>query len=291
MTSSTVCNIEGWENPKTIILSNGLSPLRSLGQNFLIEKNTLIYICNQANITLDDAILEIGPGTGALTFFLNQTEAQLMCVEYDKGLAKILKQQYNSESTEIIHGDILRSKKELNASAVEYINSQRGHGKRIKIISNLPYKILSPLLWVLMDIKDLWHECIFLVQKEFADKLVAPINSKDYTPLTILSKLYFDVSLLKKVSPKQFWPQPNVTSAIIKIKAKENIGLIDEDFVIFLKNAFSQRRKSLQKLLKPIYSKNSIIEKSYSSLKLKQNTRAEELNPIQLQNLFKLLHV
>jgi 16S rRNA (adenine1518-N6/adenine1519-N6)-dimethyltransferase len=290
MISSTVCDIEDWENPKTIIRSTGLSPLKSLGQNFLIEKNTLRFICKEATLCEDDAILEIGPGTGALTHFLSQNSLPLMCVEYDKGLAQYIKQKYENDSTTVVQGDILKSKKELHEDAMNFINTHFSQGKKVKIISNLPYKILSPLLWILFDFKNIWHECLFLVQKEFAEKLCASIKTKHYTPLTIIAELYFDVSILKKVGPKQFWPEPNVTSAIIKITKKDD-ATISQSFVDFLKQSFSQRRKALLKLLKQKYQDTAHLEKSFTQLKINEKIRAEELNPNQLYKLYRLIHV
>jgi 16S rRNA (adenine1518-N6/adenine1519-N6)-dimethyltransferase len=289
MTLSTIYDLEGWESPKSIIKDTGLSPLKSLGQNFLIEKNTLKFICTEADLNQNDAILEIGPGTGALTQLLEQNNTSMMCVEYDKGLANFIKTKHESENLKVIHGDILHSKKAINEHAMEFINQNISLGKKIKIISNLPYKILSPLLWVLFDIKKCWHECIFLVQKEFAQKLIAPIATKDYTPLTIVANLYFNVESLKTVGPKQFWPEPKVTSAIIRLCSKNNLD-IEEPFTLFLKHCFSQRRKSLAKLLKSYFKPAIDINQLFENLKIDTKTRAEELSPEQFHQLYSLSH-
>jgi 16S rRNA (adenine1518-N6/adenine1519-N6)-dimethyltransferase len=291
MTSSTTYDLKDWESPKSIIKDTGLSPLKSLGQNFLIEKNTLIYICTRASLSKNDAILEIGPGTGALTYFLQQENLPMLCVEHDKGLAKIIKQKFESDTTKVVHGDILKSKKEIHQEAMEFIELNLSKGRQIKLISNLPYKILSPLLWILFDIKHLWHECTFLVQKEFAEKLCAPITTKSYTPLTIIAELYFNVTNLKTVGPKQFWPEPTVKSSIIQVDNKNKNDKIDPDFIKFLKQAFSQRRKSLSKLLKPFVDESSKIEQSFLKMNIKSNVRSEELTPQQLLKLFNLIHV
>lgn len=276
-----------WVNPKKIINHLGFTPLKSLGQNFLIEKNTLEFINLKSEISKEDIILEIGPGTGALTHFLSQHNTPLLCIEYDKGLAQYLTHYFSKkEHVKIVHSDILESKNSLTSQVYDFTEI---YSKRpLKIISNLPYKILTPFLWILFCSFQKWEKCIFLVQKEFADKVTSIPKSKHYSPLSIFSHLFYDVKELKTVGPKQFWPAPEVNSAIISCSQKKNRPTIPEGFNHFLKNIFSQRRKSMMKLLKKDYDQN-ILMKAFELSRALPISRAEELSPEQLLEFYHAL--
>lgn len=275
---------ENWESPNSIIKRLGLKPLHSLGQNFLTDKNLLLYIANAIQLGDEDAIIEIGPGTGALTQFLSQRKLPYLCVEIDKGLSNFLKLRFESEYLKVHHGDVLDGKQNLNTELLKFLDYQCDQGKHVKWISNLPYHILTPFIWNLMLLNQKWQEAVFLVQKEFSDRLVAKIGSKNYSPLTVATAHHLTVKTLKKVHPHNFWPSPSVGSTIIHLKPKRDKP-INPNFFHMLKNVFAHRRKTLVKNLKQAYPGYN-ASPFFLKHQLAVNVRCEQLSPDLIYSLF-----
>ncbi|MBF0197826.1 MAG: ribosomal RNA small subunit methyltransferase A [Planctomycetes bacterium] len=276
--------VQNWVSPKSVVPQLGFSPLKSLGQNFLIEKPLLEYISEQANVEENDAIVEIGPGTGALTQHLIPYEVPTLCLELDKGLAAYLKQTYESPQLSILHGDVLAGKHDLHPELISYFMEQKKAGRGLKLISNLPYNILTPLLINLLKYLDLWHSGLFLVQKEFADRLMAKEGTKAYSLLSVIGTLFLKMERLKKVGRNCFWPAPSVESLIIRVSPTSNTPP-KEEFILFLKALFIHRRKSLAKVLKqiaPQFQLDLFIEEHG----LSSGLRAESLPPHLMLQLF-----
>jgi len=238
------------ENPKDIIRQLGLKPLRSLGQNFMMDGSVIRDIVEHAAIDPErDALIEVGPGTGALTSRLVETGAPLLCVELDRGLAQYLQETYGSKGVRIFQGDILASKHAFDASVLDQLRGWKEEGRRIKWISNLPYNILTPLLWNLLQVRELWQSGIFLVQSEFAQRMRSAPGHDAYGPLGVMSSLYLSCKTLRPVPRRCFWPVPEVDSAVIRIDPIIPAPRMEVGFQDFLKLAFSQRRKKLSKLV------------------------------------------
>jgi 16S rRNA (adenine1518-N6/adenine1519-N6)-dimethyltransferase len=215
---------------------------KSLGQNFLIDDNVLSRIVSCVAPVAGDAILEVGPGRGALTKLLAASGAQFLAIEWDRDLLPLLNAEFTGASNvEIGHGDILR------VDLPQLLNS-RGAGKKWKVAANLPYNISSQVLFRFMECSSLFERLVLMLQKEVGDRLVAPAGCKDYGALTVLLSLHFDIRREFLVKPGAFRPIPKVDSAVLCFTplAQPRVEVGDEDFFRrMVKGAFNQRRKTL----------------------------------------------
>jgi len=243
-------------------------PKKSLGQNFLINERILNKIVDLGNLTAEDEVLEIGPGTGNLTKkILEKKPKNLTVIEKDKNLSNILKNKFNKK-IRIINDDI------LNYSKTNFINEP------IIIYGNLPYNISTQILVNWIKIKNLNNFCkkfILMFQKEVADRIIAKHNSSKYGRLSILSSWKMNVEKIIDISPKNFYPVPKVNSSLLVFKPKSNIyKLKDPKNLEHITNIFfNQRRKMIKKPLKFLFKD---FEKVAKSLSLDLNLRPQNLS-------------
>jgi len=166
---------------KELLASYGLSPKKSLGQNFLCDHNLIRKLVDRADVTEGELVLEIGPGTGALTDELIERGAEIIACEMDDGLAAINRERLGDRIT-LIHGDCLRSKREINPEIIEAIG-----GRPFKLIANLPYGAASPLMMTLAcehaNCEGMW----VTIQKELAERFRATNNTKVYGEVTVIA--------------------------------------------------------------------------------------------------------
>ena len=210
------------------------------GQNFLVDNNLLEKIINNVKIDSNENVLEIGPGQGALSEKLVGICYELHMVEIDRDLIAILKQHNKLSQAEIINQDILK----VDLPALDIENPV--------VVGNIPYNITSPIVFWLIKHLASWNRAYLMVQKELAQRLTAKIGTKDYSRLTVMTSLYFDIKICFLISPNVFLPKPKVQSAFIEIIKKENsshhnINLKSFDQVVRM--AFNQRRKMLRNSL------------------------------------------
>lgn len=210
------------------------------GQNFLVDNNLLEKIINNVKIDSNENVLEIGPGQGALSEKLVGICNELHMVEIDRDLIAILKQHNKLSQAEIINQDILK----IDLPTLDIENPV--------VVGNIPYNITSPIVFWLIKYLASWNRAYLMVQKELAQRLTAKIGTKDYSRLTVMTSLYFDIKICFLISPNVFLPKPKVQSAFIEIIKKENsshhnINLKSFDQVVRM--AFNQRRKMLRNSL------------------------------------------
>ena len=251
---------------------------KRLGQNFLINGEIIREIIDNAKISPEDTIVEIGPGVGFVTEQLVKYAKQVIAIELDEEAIKEL-EKLNVPNLKIIHADILKT--DLSTLC---------DGK-IKVVANIPYYITSPIIAHLLgEVDDLNNknrnkitEIILMVQEEVARRMVADENSpaKQYGLLTILSQFWADVEIFKLVGRKSFYPAPKVNSALVKLVVKNKPKLELSDYSHFrktVKAAFSQRRKNIKNcLLNGGFTRDAIIN-ALSSLGIDENTRGEKLS-------------
>lgn len=274
-----------WLSPQSVIKQLGLAPLKSLGQNFMQDRNVLEFMLKASELDSNqDAVVEIGPGTGALTQVLLPHAISVCVFELDHGLGQYLRETYASEKFSIIPEDILASKKQLNSELEKFLESQNSMGRRCKLVSNLPYNILTPLLWNLLLKREQWCLGVFLVQREFAERLRAKPSEVNYAPLSIFAQLTAKVEVIKQVSKNSFWPVPDVESSIVRLTPLPDIDLKPE-FLEFIKLAFSQRRKTLCKIMKNQFLVKE-MEENLEKLGFSPKSRAESLDPASLLALW-----
>ena len=240
---------------------------KSLGQNFLKDKNIIKKIADSINPTEEDLIIEIGPGAGALTKELVKKKSEVICFEIDTRLKEIL-EQINSEKLTIIFKDFLSIK--IN----EYIDQNKY--KNLYFVGNLPYYITTAIINKIVKESNP-YEITIMVQKEVADRFSAKPETKDYSSISIFLQYNFDIERVCNVSKTCFEPVPKVDSSVIKFKRNKKISANDEEkFYKLIKDSFTQKRKNLRKNLKK-YDLNKIqaILKKYDK---DLTARAEQLS-------------
>lgn len=251
---------------------------KRLGQNFLVDADTIHAIIDHANISKEDTVIEIGAGVGFVTEQLVKHAKKVIAIELDESAIKELK-KISCDNLEIIHQDILKT--DLSSLTNE----------KVKIVANIPYYITSPIIAHLLgEIDDLNNknrnqisEIILMVQYEVAQRIVATEKSpsKQYGLLTILSQFWADCEIIKKVGSKCFYPRPQVDSALVRfvVNAKPKLELTDySHFRKTIKAAFSQRRKNVKNcLLSAGFSKENIA-KALESLNISENARGETIS-------------
>lgn len=255
---------------------------KSLGQNFLTERNIVEKIVRTADVDKDTNVIEIGPGIGALTELLIEQSLFTTAVEIDRELIPVLTESFGSyDNFELKHIDFLQTE------ASEFDT----HGaSKTKVVANLPYYITTAIITKILNEMDFVDEIYIMVQKEVAERITASPKSKQYGSLSVYCQLLCDVNYEFTVKRTVFMPPPNVDSAIISLKRKD----IECDIVAvekFVKNAFKQKRKTLVNNLNKAYgvSKPELTQ-FLEQLGYKASVRAEEISPeqyIELQAKFK----
>ena len=243
-------------------------PKKSLGQNFLIDENILNIIVDLGNINSEDLVLEVGPGTGKLTEkILEKKPKKFTIKEKDKRLIEILKKKFEKK-IHIINADMLNFSYENNLK------------KKIIIFGNLPFNISTQILSKWIKIKKLDNFCkkfILMFQKEVADRIIAEVNSKNYSRLSIISNWKMDIKKVMDINPKSFNPIPKVKSTILTLEPKKNYyKLQDGKNLEHVTNVFfNQKRKMIKKPMKVLF-KN--YEKISKELSLDLNLRPQNLS-------------
>ncbi len=223
-----------------------IKPKKSLGQNFLCDKNIARKIVDLFAPGEKDTILEIGPGTGILTGLLVASCGRLILVEKDVRAVGILREQYESDNrVSIIHNDILK----LEFADIVVDN------RKIRIIGNIPYYITSPILFYILDRRQNVSDLMILVQLEVARRITAQPSTPDYGILSVLTKTWTTASFLFKVPHTVFYPKPAVESAVIHLVFdRERREITDENlYRSIVRGAFGKRRKMLRSSLKSMF--------------------------------------
>ncbi|MEY2494060.1 MAG: rRNA (adenine1518-N6/adenine1519-N6)-dimethyltransferase [Verrucomicrobiota bacterium] len=219
-----------------------VSPVKTLGQNFLHDRNLARWIVEKAALTPEDYVVEIGPGLGALTEFVLASGARLLAIEKDQRLADFLRRRFTSERFEVLHQD-----------ALDYDVRRLFAQPRVKVLGNLPYYISSQLLLKFTRHPSPISLWLFMLQKEMARRISASPGTSDYGALTLIVQLRYRVEYLRTVPSSVFLPKPDVDSAFVRITPREPDELPHHDaetFFRIVRRGFSQRRKQLRNLLK-----------------------------------------
>jgi 16S rRNA (adenine1518-N6/adenine1519-N6)-dimethyltransferase len=252
---------------RTALREIRLSPAKTLGQNFLHDQNLARWIINQAQITPDDYVVEIGPGLGALTRFILEKGAHVLAIEKDARLADFLRTNLRHKRLEI-----------LNMDALDFDPRSLFAHRTVKLLGNLPYNISSPLLLKFLEQPNPISLWLLMLQKEMAARLSASPSTHDYGALTLRVQLHHHVKYLRTVSATVFFPRPEVGSAVLRILARDPLELPQRDDPLLLKlirAGFSQRRKQLRKLVRQHINDWDTVSRC---LNIAPNARAEELS-------------
>ena len=252
---------------------------KRLGQNFLVDQNTLQIIIKSLELNKEDCILEIGTGIGTLASALSPLVKQIITFEKDKKLAHLLKESLSfSDNIEIIFEDI------MNFNLANFFKQKRTIGKKIeKIVGNLPFYISISLIRQILELNRYLKLAVFLVQKEVGERLIAQAGSKNYGILSLVTQYYSQPQKVHSVPPTVFYPRPKVSSMIIKLNIykKPQVQVGNEKlFLDIIKASFQQRRKSLTNSLSN-YFKGVIvkteIENILTKISIDKSRRGETL--------------
>ena len=258
-----------------------LTKRKALGQHFLISRRVLGRIIRVIDPQEGDTIIEIGAGKGILTFPLAERAGRVFAIEKDAGLLPRLMAKESPRLT-IVPGDVLSLHFRDIAPPVP-----------VKIVGNLPYSISSPILFKVLSEREIFSTCVFLIQKEVAERLCAGPGTKKYAPLSILFHNHFQTRMHFTVPPSAFSPPPQVDSALISLQRRENplVQVEDEQkFQRFLKDSFRHRRKMLKNNLKSMGISPVRTEEAFTRLGIPGKSRPEEISLEDFASLFACLH-
>ncbi len=231
------------QNTISILKKYDFTFMKKFGQNFLIDTHVLEKIVSAADIGSDDLVLEIGPGIGTVTQYLCEAAGKVIAVEIDKKLIPILKDTLSAyDNVEIINDDILK------VDITRLVEEKNG-GKPIKVVSNLPYYITTPIIMSLLEKRVPMTDLTLMMQEEVARRMQAEPGSKDYGALSLAVKYYAKPYIAAFVPQNCFMPRPNVGSAVVNLKCHTEppVKVKDEELMFkIIKASFAQRRKTLQ---------------------------------------------
>ena len=244
---------------------------KSLGQNFLIDKNVLEKTVSLIEIE-NKSILEVGPGTGNLTScILKNNPKKLIVVEKDKYLANLLKKKFETNVV-IINEDILK------------IDENKLHEDKLIVFGNLPYNISTEILakWVLnLDNKNFWFDSLILMfQKEVADRIISKFNSSKYGRLTILANWKLDIVKICDIKAGSFSPRPKINSSLLFFKPKKNFYKFQnsKNLEKITRVFFNQRRKKIKTPFNILFNGNiNVIKNLKIDLNLRPHNLKEEI--------------
>ena len=248
---------------------------KSLGQNFLIDREVLEKIVSITDIT-DKEVLEIGPGSGNLTtYILKQKPKKLYVVEKDDDLAILLKEKFDTE-IEIINDDILK------------VSEDKISDQKLSVFGNLPYNISTEILskWILNIGSNFWFESLVLMfQKEVADRIISKFDNSKYGRLSILSSWKLNIKKIIDIKPQSFSPRPKIDSSLLLFTPKENFFKLSDpkNLEKITRIFFSQRRKMLKKPFNQIFTNGKKVAEKFD---IDLNLRPQNLKP---ETYFKLV--
>lgn len=269
------------EQVKKILEQNDIIVKKQYGQNFLLDDNILKNIVKSAELKKDTNVIEIGPGLGFLTNYLQQATTNVLCYEIDEQMVEHLNElNYNIS---IINDDFL--KRNLNKDFKNIFDNSNN----ITLVANLPYYITTPILLKVLEETTRIDKMIVMMQTEVAKRLCGKPSTKDYNALSVLIQYFTNPRIIFNVSPKSFFPEPNVESSVVMFEKKEEPLLEVENLDFFLKfnrNIFAQRRKTLYNNIQKAYNYDKgLIKKIIKENNLDESVRSEELDVSQIVKL------
>lgn len=245
-----------------------IKPKKSLGQNFLADRNIREKIVKAIEFNLHDTVLEIGPGRGEITSLLLPKVKKIYALEIDKALCATLKETLgNCLNLELINEDIL----EFDLSSIP---------EQIKVVGNIPYYISTPIIEHLFKNREKIEVIFMTVQKEFAKRMSAAPGSRDFSSLSCFVQYYAEPKVLFNIKRGSFYPVPNVDSSFIRLKIRKEpaVKVTDEKRLFsVIRAAFNQRRKTLRNSLEGIITEEA-LEKFYRDNHINKGIRPESLS-------------
>lgn len=271
-----------YDETQMLLNQYNLRANKRLGQNFLINQDIVEQIIEKSQITKEDTVLEIGPGLGTLTKALAKASKQVIAIELDENMVKILEGRPIGDNIKIIHGDI------LNVDLNEILKDS----ENVKVVANLPYYITTPIIMKLLEDRYDIKSITIMVQKEVGRRLCANPGNKEYGAITISVNYYSSPSIVINVPKDNFLPAPEVDSCVVKLDIREKppVELKNEKlFFELIKNAFCQRRKTILNSLASGNRTKEELKEILEKLSIDEKLRAENLSIYDFANISNVL--
>ena len=255
---------------------------KSLGQNFLVDKNFVDKIVDAADVSGKN-VIEIGPGIGTITYEMAKVAKKVVAIEIDDSLIPIIEENMAEfDNFDLIHEDILKAD-------LEKIVAEEFAGESFKVVSNLPYYITTPIIEKLVTSNLPCTDMTIMVQKEVADRMLATEKDKEYSSLSVFVKYYSDAKKVTNVPKSVFMPQPKIDSTVLKLDLRKYTDDVDEEKLFALIHAgFNKRRKTILNSLSDVVEKEK-LRLAFDKLGIKDNLRAENLSLDDFINLAKTI--
>ena len=267
-------------DPRRTLREAGLRPKKRFGQNFLVAPATCRAIA--AACVADDEVgrarvIEIGAGTGALTFCLAERAARLVAIERDRDLVPLLQREIAGNPVGLGHVQVIEG--DAQAIDVERLLGDADPASPRVLCGNLPYAITGMLLRHAIDHAGQVERVVFLVQKEVADRLAAAPGDKEWGALTVFARAAYDVRRLLRVPPGAFYPSPEVTSALVElVPVRPRRAQETDAFRALVRSAFDARRKTLRNAWAGLFRDAAALERAASRAGVDLQARGETLD-------------
>lgn len=232
--------ISNYTTTKAIMDKYNFNLKKKFGQNFIVDENTLNRIIEVSNVTVQDDVVEIGPGIGALTQRLCDNAHSVIAFEIDDTLIPILNNELDYDNFTLVHQDFLK------VDFSKYLDLNNSY----KVVANLPYYITTPILFRLVESEYMFDKIYVMMQKEVGERICASPSTKDYNALSVILQYHYDVKTVLDISRNIFVPKPNVDSVIVSLIKKDGKIKDIEGFRTFVKACFTQKRKNLRNNVK-----------------------------------------
>ena len=260
---------------------HGLAPNYKLGQNFMVDSSAVRTIVEEADIQPGDKVVEIGPGTGVLTKELIAAGAQVLAVELDAGMVRLLEAEIPSDRLQVVHGDALAGKNALHPAIHEW-----AMGTPWKLAANLPYDASIPIILNALAASHQVSRIAVTVQLEAAERLCANSGSKMWGASAAVAQSAGSGRIARKLGPQTFYPRPRVQSAILTWLPTQPIP---EYFNLWLRKIFAYRRKVISRAVRDCGWDTDNARQAVATAGLSDELRVEMLSVAQLQSLFQAL--
>ena len=226
-----------------LLSAHGLSPSRALGQNFVVDANTVRRVARLADVSSADRVLEIGAGLGSLTLALAETGAQITAMEVDRHLIAPLSEVVEAHGVRVVHADA------LHANYDEVLE-----GQPTVVVANLPYNIATPLVLHLLESVPLVRRMLVMVQLEVGERLAAHVGDDAYGAASLRVQYFAEAKVVGRVAPTVFLPRPKVESALVALTRRDTVAIDPErvseaELFDVVRTSFQHRRKMLRRSL------------------------------------------
>jgi 16S rRNA (adenine1518-N6/adenine1519-N6)-dimethyltransferase len=259
---------------RELLTRHGLAPKKALGQNFLVDPRAQERIVAAAQVAADDVVVEIGAGLGALTARLADAAQKVIAIDRDRQMVEVLRAELGLRpNIEIVLGDALDF--DLQQAAEKA-------GRSLVVVGNLPYVVTSPLLFAILGAAAggaVVDRAVLMVQKEFAQRMLAPPGSRVYGRLSVMAQQAAEAEILFHVGAGAFLPPPAVTSTVLRLHPRKQPLAPVDDRAIFdrvVREAFGTRRKMLRRALEPAFGERATP--ALAAANIEGTRRAEELS-------------